>query len=516
MAPPGPARRTALPLHRAALMPPSRNGRPSGRSALLLLADGARPDVFAQLLDAGELPEIRRHVTERGGFRLASSTFTSTTGPAHLPFLTGCFPGTANVPGIRWFDRTRYREGLPLGPWCLRTYTNPEAWWINRDLSPRVRTLYEVAENPVDVFGLITRGVPRRNRLHRVRKNLLWAHAHENHAYELVDHWSSRYLEEALSIPSELRFIAFPGIDWHSHYATREERAVGSYRVIDAAVGRAADLLRAAGAYDSTLIVVCSDHGHSPVDTHFDLAPRLEADHGLRIAYHSWRLAPPDPHGAVCVSGNGMAHIYLRAGGWDHAPRRGQIDEAYPGVRERLLAEAAVDLVLSRADQPGWLMAESRRGAALLREEPGGVGYRRLSGDPFGLPDLPERLSFDEALAATWDSEYPDVLVQAVQIFRSRRCGDLVLSATPGHDLRQRWERPEHRSSHGALHRAHMSVPLAVSMPLAEGPLRTADVYPTVLGYLGRDLPGSLDGADRRAEGGLPSPASPASASGVA
>jgi hypothetical protein len=477
----------------------------------MLLADGARPGVFEELLEAGELPEIRRHLTERGDFRLASSTFTSTTGPAHLPFLTGCFPGTADVPGIRWFDRARYRAGLPMGPWCLRTYTNPEAWWINRDLSPRVRTLYEVTDNPVEVFGLITRGVPRRNRLHRVRKNLLWAHAHESHAYALVDRWAARYMDEALSIPSEMRFVAFPGIDWHTHYATREADAIRSYRVIDRAVGHAALRLRQAGAYDSTLIVVCSDHGHSPVHTHFDLAPRLEADHGLRVAYHSWRIAPRDPQGVVCVSGNGMAHVYLRTGGWEHAPTRAQVDEAYPGVRERLLAEEAVDLVLSRAEEPGWLMAESRRGAALLREEAGGVGYRPLSGDPFGLPELPERLSWDQALSATWESDYPDGLVQVVQIFRSRRCGDLVLSATPGHDLRERWEKPEHRSSHGALHRAHMSVPLAASVPLADGPLRTADVYPTVLGYLGRDLPVPGDGTDRRAA--APSPvASPSGA----
>jgi hypothetical protein len=481
----------------------------------VLLADGARPDDFRQLLEAGELPEIQRHVVERGGFRLASSTFTSTTGPAHLPLLTGCFPGTADVPGIRWFDRVRYREGLPLGPWCMRTYTNPEAWWINHDLSPAVRTLYEVTENPVEVFGLITRGVPRRNRLHRVRKNFLWAHAHTNHAYLFVDRWAARYMEEALSIPSELRFVAFPGIDWHTHYAKGEGAALGSYRVIDRAVGRAAALLRQAGAYDSTLMMVCSDHGHSPVHTHFDLAPRLEADHGLRIAYHSWRLMPPDPQGVVCVSGNGMAHVYLRVGGWDDAPTRGQLDEVYPGVRERLLAEPAVDLVLSRADEPGWLMAESRRGAALLREWPGGVAYRALSGDPFGLPELPERLSWDEALAATWESEYPDVLVQAVQIFRSRRCGDLVLSAAPGFDLRERWEYPEHLSSHGALHRAQMEVPLAASVPLADGPLRTADVHPTVLGYLGRDLPVPVDGIDRRAGASTRSPSPAASLSGA-
>ena len=85
-------------------------------------------DLFERLLAAGELPNIQKHVIDRGAYRRASSTFTSTTGPAHLPFLTGCFPGTANVPGYRWFDRAAYRPGLPAGPWCMRSYNGPEAF----------------------------------------------------------------------------------------------------------------------------------------------------------------------------------------------------------------------------------------------------------------------------------------------------------------------------------------------------------------------------------------------------
>ena len=58
-----------------------------GESAIILLADGARADVFERLLAAGELPAIERHIVARGGYSRATSTFTSTTIPAHLPFL---------------------------------------------------------------------------------------------------------------------------------------------------------------------------------------------------------------------------------------------------------------------------------------------------------------------------------------------------------------------------------------------------------------------------------------------
>src|SRR3712207_4429956 len=113
------------------------------RSVLMLLADGARADLFEKLLHAGELPNIQKHVVDRGGYRRAASTFTSTTGPAHLPFLTGCYPGTANVPGYRWFDRAAYRPGLPAGPWCLRSYNGPEAFLYPKDLDPDIKTMYE-------------------------------------------------------------------------------------------------------------------------------------------------------------------------------------------------------------------------------------------------------------------------------------------------------------------------------------------------------------------------------------
>ena len=40
-----------------------------------------------------------------------------------------------------------------------------------------------------------------------------------------------------------------------------------------------------------------------------------------------------------------------------------------------------------------------------------------------------------------------------VQIFKSARCGDIVISAETGYDLRRDFELPEHKSSHGSLKR---------------------------------------------------------------
>ena len=473
---------------------------PAGRrSAFILLADGARTDVFENLLAAGMLPEIRRHVIERGSVRRATSTFTTTTGPAHLPLLTGCFPGTANVTGYRWFDRAAYRPGLPPGPWCLRSYTGPEGMWMNHDLDPSVRTLFELTRDPVNAFGVMNRGVPTRNNLWRRRRIAFYLHSHYRGDYDRTDGATAAALLDAVARDPELAFVTFAGIDWNSHYISPfGPETEAAYLRFDRAVGAAAEALRRAGRYDSTLLVVCSDHGHRPVRHHFDLAVRME-ERGIRVAYHTPRVRLRHPEAVACVSGNGMAQIYVVPRDRPHEfVDRDGVDAALPGVREWLLTEPAVDIVITR-QAPG-LCVESRRGRALLAEADGRLLYRVLDGDPFGLPPLPEEMTLEEALAATVDSAYPDCLLQVAQLFRSPRCGDLVVSASPDHDLRDRYEKPEHLSGHGALYAEHMNVPIAMSAALEEGPMRTSDVFATVLRWLQRPVPAGTDGVSRLLE----------------
>lgn len=521
------------------------SARRTGRAAVIILADGARADIFERLLAAGELPEIARHVVDRGSYRRACSTFTSTTIPAHLPILTGRFAGTAGLPGYRWFERTAWRRGLPLGPWCLRSYNGPESGLISRDLDSGAPTLFELAHSAVNVFGPITRGLARGCNLAVGRRNRLWLKAHYLGDYTSADDAARKELVRSLSTTGntggpELHFAMMPGIDWNSHYDSPfSSGALAAYRRVDRTVGAVARQLQRTGDYERTLIVVCSDHGHCPVDQHFDLPVRIERDHGLRVAYHSRRAWRRKAEAIVCVSGNAMAHVYLRAQRpWNAGPLdRAEIDSAAPGLVQRLLAEPAIDLVISRADagpptnldpaittsdvsvrgsaanagsstvarrtvlaqQASPLLVESRRGRALLREEAGGLRYEPLDdrADPFGYGPLPSWIPLDDALTRTFDTGHPDGLLQAAQIFRALRTGDMVISASPGYDLRERYEHPEHRSSHGALHAEHMSVPLAASSPLSEGPMRTADIFATVLSWLGRDASVGIDGRSR-------------------
>ena len=74
------------------------------------------------------------------------------------------------------------------------------------------------------------------------------------------------------------------------------------------------------------------------------------------------------------------------------------------------------------------------------------------------------------------------------------RAREIILSAARDWDFRARYEPIPHVSSHGALHREHMLVPLLVNRPPAREPRRTVDVMPSALAVLGKTIPDGLDG----------------------
>ena len=106
----------------------------------MILADGARADVLEDLLKAGKLPAIGEQMVQKGAYRHAVSTFPSTTGPAYLPYLTGCYPGTCNLPGIRWFDKDCYATRR-FSKNRFRSYVGAESFYMNGDILPEKKTL---------------------------------------------------------------------------------------------------------------------------------------------------------------------------------------------------------------------------------------------------------------------------------------------------------------------------------------------------------------------------------------
>jgi hypothetical protein len=136
----------------------------------------------------------------------------------------------------------------------------------------------------------------------------------------------------------------------------------------------------------------------------------------------------------------------------------------------------------------------SGRGSAVVREEKGRFFYRRSDGDPLGVGRDLHCLTSDEAYEAMSDTDYPDGLVQILRLALAPRSGEIILSAAREWDFRARYEPIPHVSSHGALHREHMLVPLLLNHPVSGTPRRTVDVMPSALAALGAAIPPGLDG----------------------
>ena len=106
-------------------------------------------------------------------------------------------------------------------------------------------------------------------------------------------------------------FAAFTGIDKSSHASGHTGALVHeALATIDNVVAEIRHDAERAGRWDHTHLWIVSDHGHSAVAHHDDLAVLFDESWGFRTLAHPWTLGAGHEV-AVMVSGNAMAHIYL-------------------------------------------------------------------------------------------------------------------------------------------------------------------------------------------------------------
>ncbi len=479
---------------------------------IILVADGARPDTFAAGLDAGALPALAR-LRDEGGLATVASVFPSVTGPAYAPFLMGRFPGPVGLPGLRWFDRARSRRTWPD---AARSYVGPEMRHLDGDLDPHAPTLFELAPPGLAALNMIGRGLAPGDRLARGRAFAIraalthfrgdvagWLRLDREVGAAVAAAVRARY---AAGRPPRVVFCALTGIDKTSHAAGHGGPLVGAgLRTVDAVAAELRADAERGGWWDETTMLVVSDHGHSPVRAHDDLAAWLRG-RGVVTVAHPFTLRPR-AEAAVMVSGNAMAHLYLDLARRER-PWWGALAERWEPAAAALLARPSVDLVLLPLGIDRCEVRHRARGAAVVsraRRADAAAGdassrayayaYEPVGGgDPLALGGPRAGLGADAACAACAASDYPDALVQVASLAGSARAGDVIVSAARGWDLRARYEPIPHVSSHGALHAEHMTVPLLVSRPFVRAPRRTADVMPSALRALGADVRDGLDG----------------------
>jgi arylsulfatase A-like enzyme len=286
-------------------------------------------------------------------------------------------------------------------------------------------------------------------------------------------------------------FIALTGIDKTSHAEGHDAQIVSdAMRIVDDTVAQIRSDAERDGRWKKMSLWVGSDHGHSPVREHEDLVALL-SEWGYSTLSHPWAFNTSADI-AVMVSGNAMAHLYLNID-QKTRPWWPALGGRWNDLSERLLSRQSVDLLILPTGPASCEIRGRGRGSATLAWSESRYSYAPKSGDPLGIGGQ-NSLGDSEAYDLTIDTDYPDALVQIAHLVASPRSGDIILSAARNWDYRARYEPIPHVSSHGALHREHMLVPLLLNRAPTGMPRRTVDVMPSALVALGITVPKTLDG----------------------
>jgi hypothetical protein len=425
-------------------------------------------------MQSGELPALAR-LRDEGCVRTITTVFPSVTGPAYSPFLTGRHPGSVGLPGLRWYDRARTACSWPS---YARSYIGPQCRFLDGDLDAGAETIFELAESSVGALSVIRRGLPARARIGSGA--LFVARTGITHFRGRVSGWldiDRRIGDEFVRRVREERpryaFAAFTGIDKASHALGHDAPMVhDAMQIVDDVCARIRSDAERAASWDQTHLWIVSDHGHSRVGAHEDLAGFV-ASLGLRVIAHPW-IVRPRADVAVAVSGNAMAHVYTGLGDrtrqfWPALSAR------WDDVASAILARASVDIMMLPISPNSCEVRSHALGNAVVSWNGPVYSYLPASGDPLGIGEH-QHLDETSAFDVTMESNYPDAIVQISRLASCSRSGDIILSAARDWDFRARYEPIAHVSSHGALHREHMLVPLLTNRPIRGPARRTVDV----------------------------------------
>jgi len=463
-----------------------RHDTTGARRLLLVVADGVRPDVLAEEMDAGRAPTLAA-LRDRGSAHAITSSFPSVTGPAYVPFLMGTHPARVGMPGLRWFDRSRT---LRWATGQSRSYAGIDIWHVDRDLAPEIPTLLEYAQPSLAALSMIGRGATHG----RIGRGIGWmfraAPAHfrgDLLGWRRVEQQAVNvFFERFARIRPRMSVLGILSGDKFAHkFGPRSEPVRTAIADVDAAVATAQRIADRDGWGSSLNIWITGDHGHDAITQHDDLHGWLEGE-GLRVRAHP-RLNVKNPDVVLMVGGNAMAHLYFapgeRARRWwsSHAP-------AWDRLLDRLVARPAIDLLAVNVSADVVQVRHGKRGEAEVRRTHGKKGVRWsyvcTNGDPLELGGSLHDLDACTAWEVTATGRYPDALVQLSLLGASARSGDVLVSAAEGWDLRSRFEPVPHVSTHGALLRDQMLVPLILDTPITRTPQRTTDIVPSALDLL--------------------------------
>jgi hypothetical protein len=456
------------------------------RKLVLAVIDGLTPSLLERGIAAGRLPTLA-FLREVGAYRHGTTTFPSVTPVCLTSIATGAHPDVHHVPHLVWYHRgerrlVEYGSSFPAmrAAGARRAIQDAVFEMTRSHVAPEATTVFEALEDAGYVTAAINFTCYRGRTRHAIRLPVIMR---RNRWFEAVNGptrffffnlFESDATGAPLAIRSRLRgsidayaavvgrwlvtrdgfhFLVFylPDFDYASHVLGPE----AALKALERADSCLAELLRAAGGGEAFLeryaILVCSDHGQTPVEQAAELG-------------HSFRAGEAD---AVVVAASNRA-------GMIYALPRCRLSARQ--LAERLDDEPSADVVLFRED-----------GVAVARREGGEVRFAPDNGAWHREGDVD-----------LLDSErYPNALERAWRALRCPNSGDVLVSAAGGHEFADLGGRHHAGGgSHGSLLAGDSVVPILAAglAPDALGPvdMNVTDIAPLVLSHFGIEAPASM------------------------
>jgi hypothetical protein len=433
------------------------------KKLILIVIDGLTPDVFEGAVDTRAAPTLAA-LAETAEYRRSLSTFPSLTPVCLATLATGGGPDVHHIPHLVWYHRGEQRlveYGSSFGAMravgARRSIRDAIVEMNAEHLASSAVTVFEALEDA----GLVTAAVnvpcyrgrtrhaptvpgvvravegPRRFFYFNLFESDVTGapFAVRDRAVGSIDAYAAavgRWLVTRDGF--DFLFYYLPDYDFASH-ALGPAGADEALARSDAAV---AALVEAAGGLDAFLerydVVLCSDHGQTPVETLFRLEEPLSDFRLLR------RGSRRDAELAVTAS-NRAGMVYVLPGAQTEPSE----------IARRLSSERALDVVMFREDGDGVALRDGEE----LR---------------FG-PD-----------ADGWEG-------RAWRALANPNAGDVIVSAAPGVELADLGGRHHvGGGSHGSLLDGDSLVPM-LALGGAPPPASIAGVAPLILRHFGVEAP---------------------------
>jgi hypothetical protein len=443
------------------------------RKLILVVIDGLTPGMLERGIEAGFAPTLAC-LAEVGSYARAVSTFPSLTPVCLASIVTGAHPDSHHIPHLVWYHREQRRLVEYGSSFAAARRAGAVRWWRDtifamngEHLAPGTLTVFEELEDAGLTTAAVNTPFFRGRTAHTptlpgMRRTVLGPSrffyynlfesdvaggglAIRSRSTGSVDDYAEaagRWLVTRDGF--DFLFYYLSDLDYASHAGgpgATEQALTRS----DASVGA---LVQAAGGLDEFLeryaVIVCSDHGQSPVV------------HGVRLERRFDELTASRPRGVargdVAVAASNRAAMVYRLEGCP-------LESAELALR--LDDDPAAEVVLYREGDE----AVARRAGAELR-------FRPLEGS--------WATRGDESLLGQ-----PRAFERAWRALENPNAGDLILSAAEGYEF---VDLGGHHhgggGSHGSLAAADSEVPmLAVGVP--ELPATIAEIAPAVLRHFG-------------------------------